>query len=190
MNSRTVERLCEMIAEWDNSIAADDLKLYFSHDKKIPDCFNTPCQEALNDGCDYVMILEEDVVPPIDAISWLVEELYTSDIAFYDYPLDQGKRVTTSLGGKIVTGTGCVMFRAGVLKDLMPFSVDRVYDSQGEPAVMPNDPNVYGRQDIDMYLRAHQKGYSIRQVGVADHYHVQEWGSPRTNNGCHQIVKL
>lgn len=190
MNSRTAERLFEMLREWEDAIASDEVELYFSHDKKIPDCFNAPCERALKDGCEYVMVLEEDVVPSVDALTLLVNGMTDADITFCDYPLDQGKRVTMYLGDKLITGTGCVMFKAKVLRDLMPFSVDRVYDSQGEPQITPNDPNVYGRQDVDIYLRAHQKGYVLKQVGLADHYHVVDYGKPRTNNGCHQIAKL
>lgn len=162
--------------------------LYLIQGLPIPDCFNVPCQEALDDGCEYVMIIEDDIKPPYDALPSLVAALKDADIAFYDYNLEQGS-VTAAAGEAITSGTGCIMFKAEVLKALMPFSIERLYDKQGQ-VVGTNDGTVYGRQDTDMFIRAHQAGYKVKCVGRARHFHVKEYGKPRVNNGCHQIVEL
>ena len=180
--SRTVERLLEMVKR----VGALEVRFYFSHDRGIPDCFNVPCQQALTDGCSYVVIIEEDVVPPVNALQ---DMLYASaDIAFYDCPLDQG-RSTRYFGDILTSGIGCVMFRAEALGMLLPFSTERLYDKEGNQ-IGTNDGTVYGRQDTDMYIRAHKMGFVVKKAGEADHYHVKEWGTPRSNNGCHKIVKL
>lgn len=181
VNSRTVEALV-------SAAQSHPTRHYFSHGRPIPDCFNVPCQEALDDGCEYVVIWEDDVVPPPDFLERQLECLQSADIAFYDANLEQGT-ATRTVNGIVTSGIGCVMFRAEVLRSLLPLSSDRLYDKDLQ-LIGTNDGTVYGRQDTEMYVRAHLMGFKAKQAGKADHYHVRAYGNPRDNHGCHDIVAL
>ncbi len=169
---------------------------YFSHSRPIPDCFNEPIGRALADGHDYIWILEEDVVPPHDALETLLRPLAEdhADITFFDYGMANGTDVTArGVGGRFtLSGTGCLATTARVMRALYPFDSRTAYRFPQMTQLMryseqQSREKVYGRHDIDFFVRVQTAGYRILEVGRAQHLKVKEYGKPGVNNGFHKI---
>lgn len=165
------------------------VKLYFSHDNPIPDCFNIPLQQALDDGCNRVMILEEDVGLPKDALVKLMKS--DTDLTAYDYYLRDGELMWQKRHKYWVIGTGAIMFKAETLKKLLPLRTTVVYNStnleEAGELSKENSYKHYGWHDIDMCIRAQRMKMTISCVGVAKHYKVVHIGDPIKNKGFHII---
>jgi hypothetical protein len=187
IHSRTAEALFK-------AVSGVDVKLYWSHDRPIPDCFNMPIRQALDDGCSHIWIVEEDVVIPEDAVERLLGPLLRgeADLTFCDYWCNNGD-VTTSVSGVTVTGTGCVMIPARIMEEFFPF---RSWQTYTFPDLKPlfkyseaqARKHLYGKHDIDFWIRAQNAGYRPLQVGRARHCKVQEYGKSGTNSGFHNIT--
>lgn len=187
MHSRTVESLFIALSHVDVPVS-----LYFSHDNKIPDCFNVPLYKALERlDITHLMIIEEDMFVPPDVFIKFLDAIETSDIAYYDYPVTQKYPVTQQHGGYTLSGTGLIMFRRKVAEQLLPFRVDTEYTLNPWGAQpIPKDRPVYGKHDIDFFVRAQDAGFKLRLVGKTKHFKVRELGKSGVNDGIHKIYEL
>lgn len=188
IHSRTVESLFEAVS------GIGPYQLYFSHDNPIPECFNIPCEAALADGCEQILILEEDIVLDQHTIRELLKALETADIAYCDYPLDQCMAVNDLYGVRFIC-TGCTMFTADALRQLLPFRADlEIHPKTGELlrtlTAEEAHTKVYGYHDLIMSRQIAELGLSMVQAGVVDHYHVESYGQPRVNDGRHVLKQL
>lgn len=159
--------------------------IYFTADLPIPDCFNEPIKVALPEGdFSHIFIVEEDIVLNYDTLESLLEA--DVDIATCDYNMGNGQRVVSERKGFTLAGTGCTLIKTSVMRELMPFSSDTWYDLDLNPTPKIRDDG-YGMQDIDFYVRAQNKGYTVKVIGEVKHLKVVEYGKAGTNNGFHKI---
>jgi len=185
IHSRTIETLIKTIDRY-----AYDFKLYVSHDNPIPECFNIPIELALKDNPEAFIIVEEDIALNFDTLnamiqSWVFDK---TDIAAADYLVAPGVKAFKTTKGILTGGLGCVLIKASVMKDLLPFSDQTSYDMDMNP--FPSLPNGYGHQDIDFYVRAFMKNYKVKVCGEVEHLRVIEMGKAGTNNGVHKIEAI
>jgi len=173
-----------------------------THDLPIPDCHETVTEQALASGAGLIWFVEEDVIPPPDALREslrLVAEGY--DMVAVDYPVGAasdgwGCLVRNAEGEILWCGLGATLIRREVFEKLPQpwFATDTRYIKRGggvwEPApqVLPNEKR-YGQQDIYFCMTLREAGFRIGQVPdmTASHAKVEAYGEQGTNVGFHTI---
>lgn len=169
-------------------------KIYFSSDLPIPDGHNTLAQQALRDGMDQLLFIEEDTVPPTGAIEKLLA--VDQDIACIDYGVSGWGCVTRNTQGEILwCGLGTTLIKRQVFEALeYPyFRVDKVLrQNDWTWQTLPEDyikTKQYGSLDIWFCCQARAKGFRIGQVAgeEADHLLLTALGQRETNHGLHTI---
>ena len=201
VHSRTVEAVLA-------AVQAAPVRLVgwvFSHDLPIPACHEQVCGLAVATGAECVWLVEEDVVPPVDALGVMLQVMRESDAdgAFIDYPIGSGPTCNCAqvVNGTVIwCGTGCLLLRREALERIpRPW-----FDNRNEVEVKVRGDQVtvrefpvaytYGGQDIGFTLRAHAAGVKIAyvppEVAFCQHLKVGAWGKPMSNYGSHQIVAL
>lgn len=169
------------------------VKVYRSGNLPIPLGHSQLSQQALIDGCDYIFYIEEDTVPPDNALDELLKA--DADIACIDYGVAGWGCVTRNPQGEILwCGLGCTLVKRKVLETLdQPwFRVDKTLRLNDWTWVdLPEDyikDKQYGSLDIWFCTQARAKGFKIVQVeGECDHLQLVALGQRETNNGLHQI---
>lgn len=186
IHSRTVEDLMNAL-----SLIQVPYKLYFSHDNILPDCFNIPAYKALESPeISDLIIIEEDMEVPLNTFNMLLES--KADIAYYDYPLEDG-RATNTYDNIVLSGTGLIRFKRESLAKLLPFRTYQSYQLNPlRPEMIQNKlKDVYGKHDIDLFYRAQVEHHmTLEQVGVTGHYKIEQLGEKNTNKGVHAIYNL
>ena len=111
--SKTVEELYK-------ALEGLSFKLFWSHGRPIPDCFEIPTEEALNDPTfTHLLVIEEDMIIPKDGI----KNMLKADIhaIAYDYP------VTGAPGGTVLydtedtayfTGCGILLVKMDIIRKM------------------------------------------------------------------------
>lgn len=191
-------RTCQVVANT-ASYLGDEANWYFAHSRPIPECFNEPLQSALDNGCEYLGILEEDMEPPMNWVYDLLSPILNdyADITFYDYPLPSGNHAYHQYKNSRYkfSGTGCVMAKADTWKELLPFRIDTGYlivngGDEVRTYSIPSAEKGYGYQDVDFYMRAIDAGFRLKCVGEANHYKTIKEGSDSNSEGFAVIGRL
>lgn len=183
--ARTIEWLEEQRKKY-------NITLYISHNLPIPECFNKLTEKALRDKPNYLFYLEDDIVPPRNAIKRLLNSIRSFPVACIDYPFRaQLNNVSRDHKGEIMScGLGCTMVRANIYSHLKKpyFRSDRRYDWQTRKWYKCNAHKVYGLQDMWFTYIVRKAGFKIKQVpGECIHLGLIKLGRPNINDGCHQI---
>lgn len=152
----------------------DHVKLY-SHDLPIPESFNELVERFLETDQEFAWFVEEDVVPPANALSLMVSE--ESAISFVDYPLkNKPNRPCYGVyrGRLIWVGLGCTLVRRSVFEKLKKpwFETQWKYVAvhTGSAAkdhvvqIMEDPFRPYGGQDLFFCYNALKEGFDIRVV--------------------------
>lgn len=170
-----------------------ETKLYISHDLPIPSGHNELCQQALEDGNDYILIVEEDVVIPAGALEKMLAA--NAAIACIDYGVSGWSCITRDQTGEILwCGLGCTLIHKSVFEALEKpyFRADMVlklpeYQWQKLPKEYVEKRN-YGSLDIWFCAQAKALGFEIKQVpGECRHLKLDELGKKERNYGVHLI---
>lgn len=167
-----------------------EVELFFSHDNKIPDCFNVIAEEALLWGADFVWFVEEDMVPPEMGLVTLLSS--PGDVRGHDYPIAHNNQPVTVYkdGEAIFTGMGSLLIPAYILQKTLPFRADVAYVIEDGEYIRKDWPVGYGGQDVHFFMQLRELGYSLTIAGEADHLRVYKYGMGDTNNGCHEIASI
>lgn len=201
IHSRTVEAVLASV----RGAPVEFVDWTFSHGLSIPDCHEKVCAVALHSDADLIWLVEEDVVPPVAALSVMLRLMDERDAdgAFVDYPIGESptSNCAQTIGGYVVwCGTGCLLLRREVLEGTpRPW-----FDNRNEVEVKVSGDQVrvrefhipydYGGQDIGFSLRVRSAGFRIvyvkPEVAFCEHLRVREWGKPMSNQGSHKIVAL
>lgn len=198
IHSRTVAAVMENMYRARLSVT---LQWFISHDKPIPDCFNDVVQRAVEWEADLIWIVEEDVVPPPEALRELVAAIDAgADIATADYlfdnPLMEGDNalgVCKDGAGRVTwCRIGCYLFKRECLDDLPRpwFTLKNRLIKPGRVTWDNATPQPYGC-DIPFTLDMFQLGMRTEVIDITcDHLQVIEMGNKGTNHGCHIIEPI
>lgn len=177
------------------NLAGMNYKLYFSHRKPIPDCFEIPTQQALADDCEYLWFVEDDMILPPNTLSSMLAKGLA--VVTYDYPVnDKGRgAVLTIKGETLITGTGCLLVHRDVFKELKPpyFRTDIKWTPKNYGAYIKfvgrkiEDNDGYGLHDVNFSINLYRRGIPIHVMpGTLGQRKLVKLGEPHTNNGAHQ----
>jgi hypothetical protein len=175
-----------------------DAKIYYSYSLGIPDSFNQLVslaiaeEEMLGYKLTHLFFIEEDTVPPIDALDKLL--CLDSDIAFFDYGVNGVScSARDSKTGKILwAGLGCTLVKREVFNKVKYpwFRDDKALRLNDWTWINTNPDKVYGGHDIWFYTKSREAGFSIEQArGECKHLMLKELGRPEVNKGLHIIKK-
>ena len=170
------------------------IELFISHDLPIPECFNKLVAKALKGRFIYLLFLEDDIVPPDNALDKLIEGMAWGQITCMDYPFRGGYgNVSKSKDGEVMScGTGCMLVSRNVFDymDKPYFRSDMRYDWQTQKWSKVDPHKVYGLHDMWFTYRVRQSLYRIYQVkGECKHLGLTKLAKPNTNMGCHYIAE-
>lgn len=172
-------------------------KIYFSHRKPLPLCFEEPTRAALSDkSITHLWFVEDDMKMPPDTLRMLLNE--NANVITCDYPITRDGRgaVFYDHGGNVVfCGTGCLLVKREVLDNLKPpYFTDSIrwtmlnYGEAVKLVGKPNDGGGYGLHDITFCLRLWKNGVKVkvlpRKLGQRK---LKELGKSGSNDGAHKI---
>ena len=213
VHSRTVEAV---LAALDVAKAQANVTLrgwFFSHDLPIPDSHETVAARALDaTDADYLWFVEEDVLPPPDALCALLAtaQMWAAGVVLLDYPVGEHPTRSTIVrqpavngghtGDILYGGLGCTLISRVALTERIPrpwFStaheIRQVRDTVGRWHLLETEgPYTYGGLDVAFCCKAARHGVRIAAVDtlVAGHARLRALGTAHTNDGCHTIEVL
>lgn len=170
-----------------------DTTLYLSDHLPIPDGHNFLAKQALVDGNEWILFIEEDTVIPAGAFEKMLA--VQADIVCTDYGVSGWSCITKNKQGEILwCGLGCTLVHRRVFEALEEpyFRADMTlmlpdFEWKQLPEEYVKNRN-YGNLDIWFCMKAREKGFKIVQVeGEAEHLQLIELGQRGINNGIHDI---
>lgn len=171
-----------------------EYKIYRSWDLKIPECENALVEQALQDGCEYLLFIEEDTVMPDNGFTDMM--LLDSDIACIDYGVAGWSTITKDrqTGEILWCALGCTLVKRHVFEALEKpyFRSDKQLLLNFWPEIRWIDApkDAYGGQDIWFCIHAREKGFKIAQAqGECRHLKLEALGKPEVNYGLHTVVQ-
>jgi hypothetical protein len=188
--SQTAQELLDNLKGWHH-------KIYFSHGKPIPDCFEVPTQEALKDPeITHLWFVEDDMVLPPSILS----DMLYKDMAVVtvNYPTtSKGDSSILSVKGRIVyAGTGCTLVKRAVFDELSApyFRTDLVWipknygDHLRFTCQKRTDKSGYGLHDVNFFMHLYERGIPVHKLDYSiGQRKLVELGKAGTNNGAHNI---
>lgn len=196
MHSRTVETVLDALREATGSVTCAGWLL--THDLPIPDCHETLAERGLATGADLLWYVEEDMLPPPDALTRLMQRQRETGagIVLMDYPVGEHpthSTITRQPNGTILYGgLGCTLITREALERIPRpwFDTSRLWLYQrGELTAMDDTPYRYGGQDVNFHIKAAQHGVTIAAVtgSTAGHARLRAYGEAGSNHGAHHI---
>jgi len=190
----------ETVASVIANITASNLDFnFYIATKPIPDSFNETFSYAIRDGCTYIWVVEDDIVPPLGTLSSMVTVMNNNkmDVLVGDYPLDTGKTHIKKYRGEFLyAGTGCILVRTAALKKMKkPFfsvSWDFVFDEKTKSFSRIKAPmQKRGGQDAHFFIQAIRAGLRVGCLPImCKHLRLVKLGDHLSNNGLHEIQEL
>lgn len=190
--SKTVEELYK-------ALEGLDFKIFWSHGRPIPDCFEIPTDEALADPTfTHLLVVEEDMIIPKDSIKYMLAK--DVHAIAYDYP------VTGSKGGTILydtedtayfTGCGLLLVKMEYIRRMKKpvWRTDIQWNMKYRPGYIEFDIQDkreadYGQQDIAFGLRFYVNGLPIKVAKkTTGQRKLEKKGLGMTNDGTHTIAE-
>lgn len=188
--SRTAEELLK-------NLKGLDYKIFFSHRKPIPDCFNEPTEKALGyEDLTHIWFVEDDMILPPRVLKTMLK--MDKAVVTADYPVNkEGKgAVFKDADGKVLfCGTGCTLVKAEVFRELkVPFfRTDKKWNVKNmgdyiKFSSVENTNGGYGLHDINFCFRLHELGIPIHVIKQKlGQRKLVNLGKSGTNNGAHNI---
>lgn len=190
MFSQTAEELI-------NNLKGIDHKIFFSHKRPIPYCFEEPVAKALKDPTiTHLWFVEDDMVIPPNTL----KEMLNLDkaVVTHDYPINSDARgAIFKVDKKVVfCGTGCLLVKRAVFDELPKpyFRTDVRWNikNYGEYLKMTatNDSNLdgYGLHDVNFCMNLWYLNIPIHQApGTLGQRKLIALGKAGTNEGAHNI---
>lgn len=177
-----------------------DYKIYFSHGRPIPDCFEIPTERALEDPrVTHILFAEDDMMLPKGILKKMVD--LNVPATALDYPFKNDGEATIlhdPEGFALYSGTGFLLVWREVL-DKFPrpiFRTDLAWDTRIQNHVLymwPRDVSkikTYGLHDVNFGLTLWTNGMPIVPAAPAGQRKLLALGQPNTNNGAHLIKEL
>lgn len=177
-----------------------DYKLFWSHGRSLPECFNVPVEEALADPEIFaVLICEDDMIIPKGILKRMFERNYP--VVALDYPFKNDGDSTMlhdPAGNAIYSGTGFILIAKSILQALPKpiFRTDTAWDTmiKGDSLVFwPRKLTkvAYGLHDVNLGIILFANDIPIKPMfKTAGQRKLVKLGEPNTNKGAHQIKEL
>lgn len=175
-------------------------KIYWSHGKKLPLCFNSPLRKALNGSHSHILICEDDMVLKPGILQELIDA--NKNIIACDYPISEqpsGTVLYDSNDKAIFTGTGFILIKKHVL-DAMPKPIFiagvswdfKPYGNKIKFTPKLVNPNtVYGQHDINFGLYHYINGEPISVAEtILSQRKLRQKGEGSSNDGTDKIIIL
>lgn len=172
-------------------------KIYFSHNRPIPDCFNEPLEKALKDKTvTHILFCEDDMALPKGILKKMLD--LNVPATALDYPFKENGEATIlhdPQGYALYSGTGFLLVWREIF-DKMPkpvFRTDLAWDVRIEKGTLymwPRDVSkikTYGLHDINFGLQLWTNGYPIVPAAPAGQRKLVALGRKNTNSGAHII---
>jgi len=187
--SRTADELLQNLREANH-------KIYFSHGKSIPECFNEPLERALKDKeITHIWFVEDDMVlSPNILLSLKLED---KAVVTADYPVNkEGRGSVFSIKNQIIfCGTGCLLVKREVFDEIKKpvFRTDIRWTMKnfGDFIKMSSflvDDEGYGLHDINFCMALYERGIPIHKIApVLSQRKLISLGKAGSNNGAHNI---
>lgn len=207
IHSRTVEAVHTAVA---CAVASRAVRLIdpvnwwlVTHDLPIPDCHETLAAHGLATGADALWFVEEDMLPPLDALELLTARQHQTGagIVTMDYPVGEPPQtqscVTHDNAGAVWwAGLGCTLITRQAFAALERpwFRTGYTYLWRDGALTISPSPARYGGQDVTFYLAAHEAGVGIAEIApdaaIAGHARLRTLGTSQVNAGTHTIAVL
>lgn len=171
-------------------------KIFFSHRKPIPKCFEEPTKRALADpSITHLWFVEDDMVLPPNVLWQLIDA--DANAVTCDYPVTKDGRgsVFSDQGGRVVfCGTGCLLVKREVFDSLKrPYFTDKVRWTMlnyGEAVKLTGVYGSvgYGTHDITFCIKLWNAGIIVKVLKVKlGQRKLIALGKAGTNDGAHNI---
>lgn len=190
------ETLDELLRELEDF----DYRIYWSHARSLPDCFEIPTQEALKNPDVYaVLFVEDDMIIPKGMLKDMFNEKYP--VTAMDYPFQQ-QGDSTCLhdphGFAYWTGTGFMLVARQVLENMEKpiWRTDTTFDPFIDKDTIHFWPRkldkiYYGLHDLRFGLLLYSAGVPVLpMVKTGGQRKLVKLGDKHTNNGAHEIMEL
>lgn len=171
-------------------------KIFFSHRRPIPECFNEPLEKALKDkDITHIWFVEDDMVLPPNILSKLLE--VDKAVVTADYPVNQKGRgsVFSIKGQTIYCGTGCLLVKREVFdeikKPVFRTNVRWNMKNFGDFLKMTSHYSTekgYGLHDITFCMALYERSIPIHVIKEKlSQRKLVSLGKAGSNNGAHNI---
>lgn len=193
MFSETLEELLGELSDF-------KYKIFWAHEKSLPQCFNDPTEEALNDPEVFaVLFVEDDMIIPKGILKEMFAQNYP--VVALDYPFQQNGDSTVlhdPQGFAYWTGTGFMLVARQVLEELEKpiWRTDRTFDPFIDKDTLHFWPRMldkvfYGLHDLNFGLVLYSAGLPIMVLDrTAGQRKLVKLGEKHSNNGAHDITEL
>lgn len=171
-------------------------KIYFSHKRPIPECFEEPTLRALEDPTiTHLWFVEDDMILRPNTLEKLLEE--DANAVTADYPVTKDGRGSVFYDKRrnvVFCGTGCLLVKREVFDSLKkPYFTDKVrwnmlnYGESIKMTGIYGDVG-YGTHDITFAIKLWNTGVKIKVIKQKlGQRKLVALGKAGSNNGAHQI---
>lgn len=191
MFSRTAEEIL-------NNLKGISHKIFFSHRKPLPDCFEIPTKKALqDDSFTHLWFVEDDMILPSDTLQTMLD--MNVAVVTADYPINRQGRgaVFRDKGGKIlITGTGCLLVKREVMAEMKPpyfrddmrWIIKNMGDYVKLVRTQSEHKDGYGLHDVNFCMNLHRLEIPIHCIDtILGQRKLIALGKAGSNNGAHKI---
>lgn len=171
-------------------------KVFFSHRKPIPECFEWPTTNALKDKTiTHLWFVEDDMILRPDTLKKLLEADVNAVTADYPVTKDGRGSVFYDKGKNVVfCGTGCLLVKRKVFDNLKkPYFTDKIrwtllnYGESIKMTGIYGDAG-YGTHDITFSIKLWNNGVKINVIKQKlGQRKLISLGKAGSNNGAHNI---
>lgn len=193
MFSQTLEELLRELKDF-------DYKLFWSHGRSLPACFNDPTEEILKDTEVFaVLYCEDDMKIPRGILKRMFGKNYP--VVALDYPFKNDGDATMlhdPAGNAIYSGTGFLLIAKSILERLPKpiFRTDTAWDTMIKGDTLVFWPRkltkvAYGLHDVNLGITLFANDLPIKPMAqTVGQRKLIKLGEPNTNKGAHQIKEL
>lgn len=181
-----------------NNLKGVPHKIFFSHRRPLPQCFEEPTKKALTDkSITHLWFVEDDMVIPKGVLETMLS--LDANAVTCDYPITKAGKgsVFADYGGNVIfCGTGCLLVKREIFDNLKPpYFTDKIRWTMlnyGEQIKLVASKNTrgegYGLHDITFCIKLWKQGIKIKVLSVKlGQRKLIELGKQNTNKGEHNI---
>lgn len=175
-------------------------EIYWSHEKSLPQCFNDPTEQALNDPNVFaVLICEDDMIIPKGILKEMFAEGYP--VVALDYPFKKNGDSTCHHdpeGFAYYTGTGFMLIARQILENMEKpiWRTNIIFDPFIDKDTIHFWPREledthYGLHDLYIGMVLYSSGVPVKPMQVtAGQRKLKALGKAGVNDGKHDIYEL